>query len=259
MLDNKIFQSLLVFFGSFIGQLIVRMTSLDGSLDKWWLLIPPLSVPPLSIVPTYLIYKDKVEKGHGGVPYDMYVLIPILLSIISGYIVEKKYFMLGPKGSLIKYAVNFISFALALYLRDFNNCILKKSNSNEPPSIPYSKIFAQSAFISLFIPLLPYFLVKLPYVNPTIDIVGKMSPYFSILLDILFKLLSIVIAYLAFNMFNGVNKDKTCKDKYSIRSVILIMIISIVVNLLVSNKAELIPYNLLELNPPSNIETPIAS
>ena len=56
-------------------------------------------------------------------------------------------------------------------------------------------------------------------------------------------------------MYNGRNKDKSCTDTYKSTNVFIIIIISIVINLLVSDKADLIPYNVLELNPPLKIKT----
>ena len=55
---KKIVFFVLTFLGTTIGQLFVRMVHLDGSLDQWWFLIPPLSLPPL--LPLFYEFPSKI-------------------------------------------------------------------------------------------------------------------------------------------------------------------------------------------------------
>ena len=57
---NKIIFVLLIVFGGIIGQIITRVFYLDGSLDKWYLLIPPFTTSPISMYPGYLLYNDNI-------------------------------------------------------------------------------------------------------------------------------------------------------------------------------------------------------
>lgn len=68
------------------GQLIARIFFLDGSLDKWWLLIPIFYIPPISFVAAIMIGLGLVAKGKGGKPYDSYINLPIFLLIIKQFI-----------------------------------------------------------------------------------------------------------------------------------------------------------------------------
>jgi hypothetical protein len=52
-------------------------------------------------------------------------------------------------------------------------------------------------------------------------------------------------------MFNGRNPDKLCKQQFETKTVVLVIIMSIIFNLLLSNKADLIPFNIDELSPSS--------
>lgn len=61
------------------GQLFARIFYLDGSLDKWWLLIPIFYSPPFSLAPMIMILLGLVKKGKGGKPYDSYIYIPMIL------------------------------------------------------------------------------------------------------------------------------------------------------------------------------------
>lgn len=137
--NNKITTFILTFLGSFVGQLIVRITKLNGSLDKWWLLIPPLSIPPLSLIPAYLIHKNKIKPGQGGDPYDMYMFIPAIMSIITNLTLEHGFQQTGLIASFIKFIINFSSVAFALYMRDNDICV---------KNIPAKRIYVRSTIQS---------------------------------------------------------------------------------------------------------------
>ena len=119
---KKIVFFILTFLGTTIGQLFVRIVHLDGSLDQWWFLIPPLSLPPLSIIPAYYIYKGRVKKGTSGLPYDVYSVFPILLTIIINLLIERYFELTGASGAVIKYIFNVLTFSAVFYLRDANKC-----------------------------------------------------------------------------------------------------------------------------------------
>ena len=127
---NKLITFVLTFLGSFIGQLYVRITRFDGSLDKWWLLVPPLSVPPLSVIPAYLIATNKIKKGEGGIPYDLYMLIPAIISILTDGILQNNKNLPSISKTIILFLVNFITIFLILYRRDRDTCINNKIRSN---------------------------------------------------------------------------------------------------------------------------------
>lgn len=280
MISNlKLFQFLFTFLGSFVGQLIVRITTLDGSLDKWWLLLPPLSVPPLSLIPAFYIYYDKIEKGHAGPPLDVYILIPAIMSIIFSISIEKKYKDPGPIGTILKFIIHFCTFTIALYLRDVDKCLImtpittttsttttttsKKAKkyinedfkqlhkfnetfnliNNKPSNIMYNKLIVQSTIICTILPIIPYFLIKIPVFKNIINTVGTISPYIALLIDISIRLLTIILVYSGVNMYNGRNPDKLCKLPVDTKTVIYLLLFSIVINLLLSNKIEIVPFN----------------
>jgi hypothetical protein len=64
------------------GQIFVRIKYLNGTLDKPWLLLPPLNFFPFSIVPLYMVLKGKVKKGvDDELPYDRFLSIILLLGM----------------------------------------------------------------------------------------------------------------------------------------------------------------------------------
>ncbi len=123
MINKKLFHFVLVLLGSFVGQLYVRIVEFDGSLDHWWMLIPPFSLPPVSVVPAYIMYKNKIKKGQGGYPFDIYMFIPIICITITGLLLERKFYNMDLSGSVIKFIVCFFSFFIAFYLRDRDVCV----------------------------------------------------------------------------------------------------------------------------------------
>ena len=73
---------ILPLLGGVPGQLIARMKYLNGSLDKWWLLFPMLTVYPFSIVPTAMIVLNEIKPGvDDELPYDGFLRTVMLLGV----------------------------------------------------------------------------------------------------------------------------------------------------------------------------------
>ena len=267
MFNNKLFLILTVFFGSFIGQLIARITLLDGSLDKWWLMLPPLTVPPLSIIPTYLILQNKVKKGDGGLPYDLYMLIPAISAVTISLIFEKGLEQTGYLASIIKFLVIFLTMSISLYFREDDICINKiisrspeidnKTNLlkslltqlknkmehfEESNKVSYTKIIVQSAMITALIPLLPYITKSIPYLGDSITTLGGISPLLGLILEIIVKMFGIMLIYIFVNMLNGRSINKSCKKTFKTKTVIVVSIISLMTYIIIeSGKVQLFP------------------
>ena len=131
------------------------------------------------------------------------------------------------------------------------NSFVKKFNriDSKPKNIQYNKIILQSAVICAALPILPYFIVKLPILKKIVSKVGNISPHIAFLLDGFIRLLTVMFVYSLINMYNGKTKDKSCNKKFKKNNAIYVLIMSIIFNLILSNKADLIPYNKSELNP----------
>jgi len=72
----------LVLLGGIPGQLIARMKYLNGSLDKWWLLLPPFTLYPISAAPTIMFVLNKIKKGvDDELPYDAFLRVVMLLGV----------------------------------------------------------------------------------------------------------------------------------------------------------------------------------
>jgi len=270
MLNNKLFLILMTFFGSFIGQLIIRITTLDGSLDKWWLMLPPLTAPPLSLIPTYFILDKKVKRGEGGLPYDLYMLIPAIAAVVSSLYLENGLKQTGYLASVIKFLIIFSTMGLSLYYRDKDICINKiihrapefnnktsllnplvylvKSkieNFKETKEISYSKIIVQSAMVTAFIPLLPHLTKYIPFLGSSMSTLGGISPSLGLILEVIVKMLGIMLVYVLVNMLNGRNINKSCKKKFKTKTVVIVLIVSLITYIIIeSGRVPLFPLDL---------------
>jgi len=121
LFDNKLFQAALTFFGSVIGQLLVRIFSLNGSLDKWWLLLMPISVPPVSFIPAYLVYTNKIKMGDVE-PYDANIFYLLFLSVFIAVIMEKFVDFNPILNMMAKYTIALIVIYLAFNRRYLSTC-----------------------------------------------------------------------------------------------------------------------------------------
>jgi hypothetical protein len=84
MAGITILQMLAVLFFGIFGQLYVRIFSLNGSLDKMWLMF--FVGPPVSLVPALMMYFGSVSPGKGSKPYDNYMWLPTILAFVCPFI-----------------------------------------------------------------------------------------------------------------------------------------------------------------------------
>ena len=107
-----------------MAPLWARVVWLNGSLDKWWLLIPIFWGFPLSIVPAILMYFGYVKPGTSKIPpYDLWMLLPIAMKFISGILVDHIFpdsgFILG---FMLPFIFQLVSNVIPLYYRSVANC-----------------------------------------------------------------------------------------------------------------------------------------
>lgn len=122
LLNNRLVLFVITFIGSFVGQLFVRIFWLDGSLNKWWLLFPPVSIPPVSFIPAYLIFINKVYKGYGGYPVDLYMFLPLIFTVVADIAIDNVLGLTGLLNVIGKFIINLFIFLLAFYLRSNKIC-----------------------------------------------------------------------------------------------------------------------------------------
>ena len=101
-LELSIFKILLYIFIPF-GPLYARIVDLNGSLDHAWTMFPVFNVFPLSIIPVLMIAFGAIKKGNGSKPYDIFMVIPIIIRIIFILIIN---WMMPEYTIIYKYYIN---------------------------------------------------------------------------------------------------------------------------------------------------------
>ena len=194
----------------FIGQIIGRFIYLDGSLDKPWLLL--FGIPPLTLVPALFMMFGLIKKGKGGKPWDYYVLIPIIINIITGFVL-KNY---GIKGQVIRYILLLLSFIFIYWLKSKKTC--KKSAR-------YSKIITDSLITYCLMEVMKIVLEYVPLIGIVIKVIQKTIPFGYLILDAF----SIFCVYVITNMINSVDSKKFCKKEVKTKYIGFLVLLSIII------------------------------
>jgi hypothetical protein len=195
----------------FFGQLLARILFLDGSLDKIWLLF--FGIPPLTIIPALLIMFGMIKKGKGGKPWDIYILIPIIINIISGFIIDK--FFEGIKGIILKYVILFFSFVFIYWIKS------KKICNNKSAAI--TKIISDSLLSYILMIIMTIALQYIPFIGTMIKILVKVIPFGKIFVESL----AILVVYVGLNMINGSSKNY-CKESSTMKFIFQLVIASLI-------------------------------
>lgn len=185
------------------SQLYFRIVTLDGSLDKPWLLFPAFLILPLSIVPTLFVNWEWIQKGQGGKPYDNWMYIPIILHVLLMLILKTK----PTLEIIIKITGITASIMIPYFIRESNNC--KTMGFTQ-----YANILGNSALvmgIAEIIPILFTTFTFLPVVGTFFSILDfiKLIP---IVGKTLYWSIGYLLSYIILNMFNGTNINNYCSN-----------------------------------------------
>jgi hypothetical protein len=197
----------------FFGQMFARISYLNGSLDKPWLLL--FGIPPLTLLPAFFMMFDLIKKGKGGKPWDKYIFIPIIVNIISTFVIDK-YYANNMQGQIIKYIILLLSFVFIYWLRSKKICKSK--------SAKISKILSDSLITYSLMEVMTIVLQYVPLIGVGLKVIERVIPFGSIFLD----MIGIFSIYVITNMINGSNK-KYCKETKKSKFIFTLIIISIVI------------------------------
>ena len=111
-----------IFLGP-LGQLLSRALYLNGSLDKWWLIIVPIFwLPPFSIVPYVAMLLGFIQNGSGVKPFDTNLLVTFLGTMIVPLIFNMFYLNEHIIGSFIETFIILLLILIPMYIREKQNC-----------------------------------------------------------------------------------------------------------------------------------------
>lgn len=210
----------LVLGGPF-SQIYYRLTRLNGSLDKPWLLFPLFWILPFSAVPTYYISKNKLKKGSAKIKlFNLLGLLPMGGAFLS-YMITTMY----PDFKFISTLPTLISAMIAFYIKDRKRCRSKKF-------IKKTKRSLHSAMMMMSISILFHFIVMgLSKVTP---VIGPMFEafYSSPFVGNTIFMFMIYVSFLLTSMIdNTPTIVKFCKN-VSNKSLLIVGIITLVLNVI---------------------------
>lgn len=215
--DKKLTAIIATLVVPFFGQFFARLFWLNGSLDKPWLLL--FGIPPLTVLPAVMMMFGLVKKGKGGKPWDYFVLIPIMVNIISTFLLPKMFSIYTDV--IIKCILISISFTAIYWYKSKKIC--------KDKSAKYSKIVFDSFISYILLIILTLALQYMPLFGVMFKIIDKLVPHSKLLVESI----TILIIYVITNMINGSYK-KYCSKTIENMSMGKLVIISLIFALMTS-------------------------
>ena len=217
-----------------IGQLLVRIFYLKGSLDKLWLMFPILLMPPFSFIPLILIKLGFVQDGKGSDPIDKIMILPLIARIITLIVLNKLNMYSSGMFILINLLINIFTIFIANMTRRYYNCDAEGITINS-----FGKAIIDSTIAYAASEATPILISKIPFVGLFISVLKFILGLFtrnSNIIDGLFSNMGFAISYILINMFNQDDLNKFCNTPFTgnytdkipfIISIIAIIIIKI--------------------------------
>ena len=226
------------------GMMIARIKYLNSTLDKWWLMIPPLSIFPLSIAGTAMFMNGKIKKGvDDELPYDTgYMKLIVLLGIalpVMQLVLDTTWFSW-------LYAIFVFGIWFFVYsMRDQKKCkkVRGRKDGWKPAKFIRTASNAALMFVILrdFMEIFFALLGKLPYVGVIFNLLNGL-PFFN---KVIAASSSAVLTYILNNMLNNTPFTKYCND-YPMKKAKNVGIRSLV-SLLVYFLMYVVNYNMKEM------------
>lgn len=187
-------------------QLLVRIFSMNGSLDKPWLLL--FMFPILSAVPAGMMATGNVADGEGGVPYDNNMMIaPIIYSIgmlfsIFGQFGGKKLSGFSKFTVLLLQSIfPLIGSYITFFLRDKAGC------EKAPPfHEPIFSAISTHGLAQLSTQMIGF----VPFVGPALNKVIKEGGIGGQFINFYIYTTVYLMVYTIMNMINGKNYKDYC-------------------------------------------------
>ena len=192
-----------------LGQLIVRIFYLNGSLDKLWLMFPILLMPPFSFIPLLLIKFGFVQDGKGSDPIDKIMLLPLIARIVTLFVLNSMGINDPLVFILINLLINLSTIIIANITRRYYNCEKEGVTMDS-----VGKAVIDSTIAYAISEASPIIISYLPFIGVVYKIIGLFTENGNIL-DILFSNMGFAVSYILINMFNQDDIDRFCSTPFS--------------------------------------------
>ena len=204
---TSIFQFIFTLFGGIISQLFFRIYKFNGSLDRWWMLLPIFWFPPLSIIPAYYISRNKIKQGDSKLEFfDLKTIIAFSGVFIALLL---RIFTRDVTVNIISQIIPLVSLFIAYYMRDCKRCIDDTGNRKKQISkAGFSSILALSISIIMHLTMKIIYL-SMPGINDFLKPIYKSD----VLTSAIFGF-NVYLSYLIVNCLNNTSSEfKYCKSR----------------------------------------------
>lgn len=186
-----------------LGPLYSRIVDFKGSTDKPWLFVPIFNLFPLSIVSVLAMAFGYVEPGNGGVPYDGFMWIPIIIRIFVEYFCSM-FVSNSILASMLILTFSIGSIMIPNVIRKINQCQEKSLNMNQIKKITIDSVLELGCG-TLFSSMLSF----IPFIGIIFKIIEIIPILGSIVSSIKWSF-GFLITYIAVNMFDQSNMNNYC-------------------------------------------------
>ncbi len=70
-----------------LGQVLMRVIRLGGSLSRPWLFLPFFWIPPLTVIPVLIAtFSNYIKPTNSGKIYDHFIIIPIIIKLLLSFL-----------------------------------------------------------------------------------------------------------------------------------------------------------------------------
>jgi hypothetical protein len=217
-----------------LGQVLLRAFELGSSLDKSWLLyVPVFWVFPFTIIPVVLAKVGYIKSTGHGSPIDIYIIIPIILKLLIGFlpIAKSDYY-----GMYIMLLFGGLLIANTLHILKNNYCQKNGVNFFGVFGRATGDSFLQYSVGFMLTALLKFILGVIPFVKIAMGIINSIYLMKIAFMFILWAL-GYAAAYMALHMYdyNYENADDLCKKSPHFGKIIISVVLFLIV-LFIENK-----------------------
>ncbi len=211
--------SILCIFLPLLGQVIMRVTELGGSLAMPWLLyIPIFWFFPLTLVPLLLAMTGLIPKEENGNVYDNYIIIPIIVKLILSFIPLNT---LDFTGMYIILLVGSMLIANTIHILKQPRCDKYGTNFGGVLLRGLSDSFLQYSIGFIITWLLKFIIKIMPFINVIGYTIANISFLYKICIFLLWAM-GFAGAYIVLHMNDNKEGNETyCKKPPSIIRIIV--------------------------------------
>lgn len=197
------------------GQIYARVAYMNNSTDKKWLLFPLFLLPPLQFIAMIAMKLGYIKKGPGGKPYDIYMLIPIIMRFVIPFIADRFEF---PVWMIIDVLLTWLTLVIPYLLSSNDVCGKISFNSTKKALGKATILQAYTEIMSIAVSYIPIINIIFDLLG-TIPVVGEKGVW--------------ILIYISGYVFSNIffidnNKENFCQKNDVSTTMVILSVVSII-------------------------------